>query len=57
MYQLKSTGQQVFEIKPIDGRARDGYTTILRPFGHVSKAGNRGEVVVVRDDKLTKFEQ
>jgi hypothetical protein len=53
MLKLKSTGQQVFEV----GAAPDGYALILRPFGHVSRAGNRGEVIQVRNDTLVKVEQ
>jgi len=53
MLKLKSTAQQVFEV----GTASDGYALVLRPFSHVSRAGNRGEVMLVRRDRLVKVEQ
>jgi hypothetical protein len=53
MLKLKSTGQQVFEV-PV--ASREGYLHVLRPFAHVSRAGNRGEVILVRRDRLLKAE-
>lgn len=53
MLRLASTGQQVFEV----GAAPDGYALILRPFGHVSRAGNRGEVIQVRREMLVSVER
>lgn len=59
MFKLKSTHQQVFDIGGLhEGRAvPDGYVQVLRPFAHVSRAGNRGEVILVRRDRLEKVER
>lgn len=54
-YKLRSTGAPCFKVPSmVTGRSPipEGYIRICLPFGRVTKAGNRGEVMVVKESTI-----